>query len=119
MGREAAVWTTKSEDRQRTVPTAVLMVAMEAAIRRVVRARQLDIKERRHGADTHWSQARSQVFRQNSRSGRNAEPHRGSEGFLRSVSAREGAGRRAPRRGTAGRVQVGIPDFRLLGHLHP
>src|SRR5689334_20548467 len=118
MGREAAVWTTKSEDRQRTVPTAVLMVAMEAAIRRVVRAQRFDTKERRHGADTYWSQARSQIFRQNSRSGRNAEPHRGSESFLRSVPAREGAGRRPPRRGAAGGFQVRIPHFRLLRHVH-
>src|SRR6266566_2175259 len=36
---------------------------------------------RRHGADVHRSQARSQVFRENSGSGGDAEPHRGSEGL--------------------------------------
>ena len=74
-------------------------------------------REDRDGADVYRSQARSQVFRKNSGSRGDAEPHRGSEGILRPIPAGAGAGRRPARRGPAGRVQVGVPDLGLLQHL--
>ena len=89
-----------------------------AAFRRVVPARRFDrARERRDGADVYRSQARSQVFRENPGSRRDAEPHRGSEGVLRPIPAGEGAARRAARRGPAGRVQIGVPDLGFFQHL--
>ena len=74
-------------------------------------------EKRRDGADVYRSQARSQVFRENPGSRRDAEPHRGSEGVLRPIPAGEGTARRAARRGPAGRVQVGVPDLGFFQHL--
>src|SRR5262245_61332874 len=91
------------------------MVAMECGCserrpRRPVKSN----RERKDGADVYRSQARKEVFRNNQRSGGDAEPHRGSEGVLRPVPAGEGAAGWSSRRGPSGGVQIGIPDFRLL-----
>ena len=66
--------------------------------------------------DVHRSQKGPPILRLHQGSGRDAEPHRGSEGVLRPVPAGSGAGRRAARRGPAGGVQVRVPDLRLFEH---
>ena len=66
--------------------------------------------------DFHWPPTRPQVLRPHPRSGGDAEPHRGSEGFLRPVPDGGRARRRPSGRGPAGRLQVGLPDLRLLRH---
>src|SRR5262245_64862666 len=91
------------------------MVAMECGCSEKSSRRHVQWNgERKDGADVYRSQARKEVFWDNQRSGGDAEPHRGSESIVRPVPAREGAGRRPSRRGPAGCIQIGIPDFRLL-----
>ncbi len=68
------------------------------------------------GRNVHRSQTGSQVFRQNTGSRGDAEPHRGSEGVLRPIPADQGAERRTAGRRAAGRLQVGLPHFRLFQH---
>src|SRR4051794_22789497 len=95
------------------------MVAMMATVRRGARAAgKFESRENRtDGADVYRSQARKEVFRINQGSGGDAEPYRGSEGILRSIPAGEGTGRRPPRRGLAGRLQVGVSHLRLFQFL--
>ena len=87
--RRSRTFGERLESLERRRPTPVLMVAMMAAFRRVVPAvSRRQARERDDdGADVHRSQARSQVFRKNSGSRGDAEPHRGSEGVLRPVPA--------------------------------
>src|ERR1041385_6363239 len=88
-----------------------------AALRRAVRTSPSGSTEKRqygYSADFHWSQARSQVFRENSGSRGDAEPHRGSEGVLRPVPADPRAPGRPPGRGAADRFQVRVSNLGLL-----
>ena len=88
-----------------------------AACRKTRRRMHAADEARGHdGRDVHRSQAGPQVLRKNPGSRRDAEPHRGSEGVLRPVPARQGAARRPSGRGPAGGVQVGVPDLGLLQH---
>ena len=80
-------------------------------------AAKIESRERDDGADIYRSQARKEVFRINQRSSGDAEPHRGSKGILRPVPAGQGTRGRASRRGPAGGLQIGVPDFRFLQFL--
>ena len=76
--------------------TPVLMVAMDGGLPESRPGPDGSTEAReRDGADVYRSQARSQVFRENPGSRRDAEPHRGSEGVLRPIPAGAGARRAA------------------------
>src|SRR5262249_2993444 len=91
------------------------MVAMECGCsERRPRRPPKSKRERKDGADVYRSQARKEVFRDNQRSGGDAKPHRGSEGIIRPIPAGEGAGGRSTRRGSSGRIQIGISDLRFF-----
>ena len=73
----------ESHEKQHWVPTPVLMVAMDCGLPESRPGPGGTTERERHdGADVYRSQARSQIFRENPGSRRDAEPHRGSKGIL-------------------------------------